>query len=895
MSIILETVKKRDGTIVDFDENKIIAAVTRAFGSPIPKKVLKRINHLIEVADFDNGHVDIERIQDIVEMALVKEGYFQVAKDYILYRDEKAKLREQKMKLLDVDSLSEVEKRYSYNALRIFKERYLLKDNEGNIVERLDDLFKRVAVASGIMEVLYDERFFDKEGNHKRPYDNNSYYSRLERMQEEIKDIDYKEINKYHSCIQWGDFIINPFHIERLFARYIELCDEHCVLESWGDIYNSLIEDKSIQQKYLKQIQKYYDLMAHKVFLPNTPTLMNAGTRLGQLSACFVIDTEDDINSLADLYKDVMLISKSGGGVGCNYSKLRPQGDIVKSTGGQSSGVISFMSIVDTITDVVKQGGKRKGANMGILNSNHPEILKFIKIKNNVSKLFENFNISINVDEDFMKAFFEDKDYELTFKGQSHGSINAKSMMNMVINNVWETGDPGMVFSKNINSNNFLAKYVGKLLDSTNPCGEQSLNPYESCTLGSINLTKFAENGKFNSEKFMATVSVCAQFLDGVLDANKYPVEKINDTTKATRRIGLGYMGLGDLMTQLGVQYNSGKGFTLSEYITALMSGVALYTSVHIANIKGSFPAYYDKGYEEFRNKLPINAIIKPEYTEELMRRLPEISDIVGNLIQIDEYYKAIPIEEMGLRNAHQTTLAPTGSLSMFADVSNGIEPVFSHGFTKKITIGDFDYVNKFLEEALRKEGIYSEQLVKKIVKDHNGRVNLPEIPQHLKDVFITAMEIHPYDHIMIQALCQRWISNSIAKTINSPNDVSPKDIEHCYVLAWASGCCGTTLYRDGSKHTQVLYNNSIEKKKSNLKTSDFTVNFIRNLDIPNEYRDELLKSCEHGDGGQPTDDSIQTNTITYCPSCGAGNSLQTNGSRCQLCKACGAGIGSCN
>ena len=347
------------------------------------------------------------------------------------------------------------------------------------------------------------------------------------------------------------------------------------------------------------------------------------------------------------------------------------------------------------------------------------------------------------------------------------------------------------------------------------------------------------------------------------------------------------------------VDNNSEKGFTVIEYLSALMTGESLNTSAHMANIKGAFPYYYKEEYRENRHKLPVNAVLNPKLMDDLEKRMSIITDIIPEnmIIDVRKFYENIPNKEYGLRNCSVTTNAPTGSLSMFTDVSSSIEPIFSHGYTKKVTIGDFNYINKFLERALQREGIKSDKLIAEIVQDNNGRLqSIKEIPEKIRNVFVTSMEIHYFDHIMAQAVAQRWISNGISKTINGPHDMTSENIEHCYVLSWALGNKGVTAYRDGSKHTQVLNNNAVDKKKSNLRASDYTVNVIKSLDnIPEEYKQELLKACNHMD---TLPDPIITETHTksvYCPSCGAANSLQSGGGRCQLCIACGTGIGSCN
>lgn len=935
----LNSVKKRNGKIVSFDESKITQAIKKAFAASsqpftdsIKHKVTNRVYSLI-VADpdcnIDSQFVDIEVIQNIVEMALIMEGYRSIARDYMLYRDEKRRDRDAKKKLLEVDELSDVEKKYSYDALVIFKERYLLKGDDGKTCERLDDLFKRVAVASGIMEVLYDEKFYDKEGKSEyAPWGSNHDIYQvdlkiiLKAMEQMNSKIDYKNLDE--PDVMWDEFSINPFHRERLIARYIELHKENKMKVSYGDILFAL-KDTEMIKKHGRRIREYYNLLANAIFLSNTPTLMNAGTKLGQLSACFTLPIGDSIEDIYKTKTDVALIFKSGGGIGINYDGLRPRGSFIKSTGGKSPGAVHFLESIDHDTGSISQGGKRRGAAMGILSAWHPDIMEFVgKKTKEIDGPLSNHNISVNFTPDFFQAYFNDSPWELTFKGENYKTVKARDLMDAIVHKAHECGDPGCVFEDNMNNNNLLMPVFQRPIKVTNPCSEISMYECDSCNLASIDMTKFVEDGQFNVLEFMRVCSLVTQFLDGVIDANKYTLPEINETSKNCRRIGLGMMGLGHMLSMLGIGYNTKEGFTMAEYLTAIMTGEALNTSAHMANVKGPFPFYNDERYEMNRGQLPVNALLNPKFFADLLIRSQDITKYFDkgiisfeSISLLQDLYGSIPYEEFGLRNCSVTTNAPTGTLSMLVNTSMGVEPDFSLGFTKKVTIGSFHYVNQHLITALRKEGLYSEDLIDKIVTKLNGKIgSLKEIPEHIRKAFITSMEIHPFDHIMMQAIIQRWITNGISKTINAPDDITPKEIEQCYILSWALGNKGITVYRDGAKNAQVLNNTSIDKIHIDARVSDFTKEQIKaNEKMSDEYKQSILERIPiYVNSTKPLKLTItNTNPVfdfhevwtelketgkserLICPNCSAFNTLQPNGSKgCQLCRACGHGIGTC-
>lgn len=746
-------------------------------------------------------------------------------------------LEKQKKELLGVNELTDVEQRYSLSALRIFHSRYLLKDRVGKTCERLDQLFKRVAVGVGIIEALYDLEFFDKDAVVKPTQQSFSIMIESDsKLSEMLKDlqyinsiIDYTDVHNPQSDqnieIYGSNFILNSYHKERLLSRYIELNNQNKMKRSFWALLDRIEFSHDFCFKYIDIIQNYYDLMANGVFLPNTPALMNCGTNLAMNAACFTLDIKDDLHDIFETYTEVADIFKAGGGIGINWSSLREEGAFVQGTGGTSSGTLSFLKQMDNVVDIVKQGGKRRGAAMAILNTNHKMINEFITLKDN--KTLENHNISICADNSFFKAFLENEKH--------------KDMFDKICENVWKTGDPGFVFLDNMNSNNLLEDVLKSKIDVTNPCSEISMYPYESCILASINLNKFVKDSKFDFARLSQVTRTVTQFLDSLIDCTKYPLDKINTMTKECRRIGVGYMGMADVLVKLGIPYNSRAGFEFIELVSRKMTLDAIYRSNELAKQRGAFPLWYSDHYP--KGKLPINHLLEMGYT-------------------FDEYH---PNFIHGLRNCSVTTVAPTGTLSMFADCSSGIEPIFSKEFTKNVTLGEFKYEDGGAES----------------------------------DVFVSAMEIHPFDHIMAQAVAQRWISNGISKTINAPSDISPKMIEHCYVLAWALGNKGTTLYRNNCKAVQVLNNVKKTSMENIQSVSEYTIQKILKLkNIPDSYKQEML-SCTTKPESTHLQNMAQDECTAkiFCENCHTDNYLQKNGrgATCFVCVACGSQLGSCS
>ncbi len=506
----------------------------------------------------------------------------------------------------------------------------------------------------------------------------------------------------------------------------------------------------------------FYDLMTSLRFMPNSPTLMNAGRPLGQLSACFVLPVEDSMEDIFDSVKNAALIHKSGGGTGFSFSRLRQSGSAVRSTGGVASGPVSFMKVFNAATEAVKQGGTRRGANMGVLRVDHPDILEFIDCKEN-NKDITNFNISVGITEDFMKAVEDQSDYDLIDPktGRAVGHLSAVRVFDMIVDHAWRNGEPGIIFLDRVNRDNVVPT-AGEI-ESTNPCGEQPLLPYESCNLGSINLTRMLRQTltgwEFDYRLLESTVDLAVHFLDNVIEANNYPLDVIAETTRSTRKIGLGVMGWADALLMLGIPYNSDEAVALADKVMGFINNVGHAASVRLAEQRGAFPLFS-----------------------------------VSTLADGDPR-----------RNATVTTIAPTGTISMIAGCSSGVEPVFAYAFIRNIMDGtEMIEVNPILMQKLKDLGIYSEALMKKIAKD--GTIaHCEEIPEDIRKVFVSAHDIRPVDHIRMQAAFQRHTDNAVSKTVNFPKEATRGEVREAYVLAYEEGCKGVTIYRDGSREEQVL------------------------------------------------------------------------------------------
>ncbi len=519
--------------------------------------------------------------------------------------------------------------------------------------------------------------------------------------------------------------------------------------------------------------KQFRDMMTNLEFLPNSPTLMNAGRPLGQLSACFVLPVGDSMEDIFTSIKNAALIHKSGGGTGFSFSRLRAKGATVNSTGGVASGPVSFMKVFNAATEAVKQGGTRRGANMGILRVDHPDILEFISCKNNTAEI-TNFNISVGITEAFMKAVENDEDYELIDPStkQVTNKLNAKTVFAAIVQSAWQTGEPGIIFLDRLNRDNAVPSQ-GEI-ESTNPCGEQPLLPYESCNLGSINLVahlkKSGERYLLDWDKLRDTIRKAVHFLDNVIEVNKYPLPEIAETTLATRKIGLGLMGFADMLLYLGIPYNSEQGVTMGNEIMEMINRIGHEASAQLAQERGAFPLF---GESIYRDGTP-------------------------------------------LRNATVTTIAPTGTLSIIANVSSGVEPVFAYAYIRNVMDNThLIETNHILQERLEAAGLYNEALMHEIV-EKGSLAHVDGIPEDIKRVFVCAHDISPIWHVKMQAAFQEHTDNAVSKTVNFPNSATKDDVEEVYWLAYKLGCKGITIYRDGSRAEQVLNIGAVKDNQGN-------------------------------------------------------------------------------
>ena len=863
-------IRKRSGSLVNFNKDKISSAIYKALeatsdadpsmADELGDGVVKK---LVEHGFSASRPPSVEDIQDLVESTLIEKGYSEIAKAYILYRHERRKLRDEKMRVLNVKTLDPVAKRVDLNCLRVLASRYLQRNNKNEINESPSQMFERVAILVGIGDMFYDTEIFSTNGNINQNIEEaESYLNKLD-------NFNYK--------FKIGEYYLNKWHFRALINHYISLAKKGQMKVGFKELLTMLAANKF--ENYGEKISEYYDMMTSQVFLPNSPTMMNAGGRLGQLSACFVLDMPDDMGKIMKSTSDAALIFKSGGGVGINYSDLRQEGDIVASTSGVASGPVSFMNIINTVTEVVKQGGKRRGANMGIIETWHPDVEKFITNKTEAGVL-ENFNISVGIWEDFWNSLVNSEDGKYTLRSPRDKSpireINARQLIDLIALSAWKSAEPGLIFFDQINKYNVFAKARGGPIRATNPCGEQSLYPYESCNLGSINLANLVKKKldgeyEFDWQGYEEIIIKSTRFLDNVIDVNLYPVTEIDIASKDSRRIGLGVMGVADLLYKLRIPYNSKQGYEFQSKLAEALTYYSMEESVALAKSRGKFPLCSKTEYPE--GKIPVSGYYEKSKEQHFFDW--------GALIA--------KIKIHGIRNVLTTTVAPTGTLSMIADCSNGMEPTFALVFEKRVTVGRFFYTNKIFEQVLKENGLHSEELLAKVADNYGSVKGIPEIPEWMQNIFVTAMDIHWADHLMAQAVWQDWIGNAIAKTINMPYDVTADDVKASYLLAHEMGLKGITVYRDGSRQKQVLHMTSENAEKTfQVEPSTFITDFV-SKHITNSYIktqvDDALKFKEPEEPPVETNVPDEVNEEALCPSC-KNNLVFVEG--CSICIECG-------
>jgi len=666
--MVISEIKKRDGRIVKFDQQKINDAIYKALVASgyETKKAENLSDDVVYILNkrFSERIPNVEDIQNIVIEVLKKKGFDKIAEEYSSYRKKKEELRELR-KTFGIDEV-----KLTVNALEVLRKRYLLKNEKGDVIETPAQMFRRVAKI--------------------------------------IAEVDKK----------YGD-----------------------------DVRKS--EDE------------FFSVMSKLEFLPNSPTLFNAGTKTNfGLSACYVLPIDDSLESIFNTVKNMALIEQSGGGVGFDFSRIRPKGDVVRTTHGMASGPVSFMNIFNIATEVMKQGGKRSGAMMGILRVDHPDILEFITAKNKGA--LTNFNLSVAITDEFMKAVKENKPYDLINPRNNNivKRLKAKYVWDSIIENAWEMGDPGVIFIDEINRSN-PTPTAGRI-EAVNPCGEVDLLPYESCNLGSIDLSKMVgKDNKIDWNKLERTVRIAIHFLDNVIDANLYTLPEIERITKANRKVGLGIMGWAELLIRLNIPYDSNGALKLAEKIMKFINENARKVSEELGLRRGSFPNF-------------------------------EKSIYFGK-------YKA-------MRNATVCSIAPTGSISIIAGCSSGIEPLFGVSFMRNVLEGTQLFeVNPLFEKITKERGLYSGKLLEEIAK--SGSIQkINEIPKNIRKIFVTALDINSEWHVKMQSSFQKYVDNAISKTVNIPENSTKNNVKKIFELAYKLRCKGITIYRYNSKPQQVLY-----------------------------------------------------------------------------------------
>ena len=638
--------------------------------------------------------------------------------------------------------------------------------------------------------------------------------------------------------------------IKVLEKRYLKRDKEGKCIEKPADMFRRVadaiaagdLKYGASQDDVKKLSDRFYNAITHRYFMPNSPTLMNAGRELGQLAACFVLPVEDSLESIFETIKNTALIHKSGGGTGFSFARLRPKNSVVRSTMGVSSGPVSFMEVFNAATEAVKQGGTRRGANMGILRVDHPDILEFIECKSDNNKL-NNFNISIAVTDKFMEAYKNGTDYDLVNpqNNQVVGRLSAKKVFDMIVDGAWRNGEPGIVFIDKMNADN-PTPLIGEI-ESTNPCGEVPLLPYEACNLGSINLGLMVKDGKVDWDLLAATTRTAIRFLDNVITVNNYPLPQISEMVQNNRKIGLGVMGWADMLMKMGISYASDEGTKLAGQIMEFIDYESKCESIELSKERGRFNNFSGSVYDG-KNFL---------YNKYKGKSAGIISD---------EQWKDLDaqIEKYGIRNATTTCIAPTGTISMIASASGGVEPLFGLVFSRLIMDGtEMLEVNPIFKDYMVEHGLYSEELMKKISKD-GSVAHVDGISDEIKHIFATAHDVSPYWHVKMQAAFQLHTDNAVSKTVNFEENATRDDIKEAYILAYENNLKGITVYRNNSRQFQPM--NLDAKKKEEPKV-------------------EIKPVVEEVKDDEPTGE-IKT---VKCPEC--GNEIQM-AEGCFICLKCG-------
>ncbi len=838
-------IRKRDGRIVPFDREKITNAFYKAIeatGSRDRILADSLSTRVVEILDEKYGAEAIpavEDVQDVVERALVENGQAKVAKVYIIYRQKRAEIRREKQRILEKEAIDEVDKVFDLNALRVLKARYLKKNEAGKLIETPKQLFTRIAVHAALPDLLYGEEVYDINKKQK-PHPKENF-----------------DPVQFQGGVTIGGYALNQYHLAALKRMYDRFNSEGAAKVSWSRFFEML--KSRFFDKNEKTITTFYSLMISRKFMPNTPAIANFGNVLGMGSACFVLGVEDSIESIMETLKQTAVVFQAGGGMGYNFAKLRPEGDYVSSTSGVASGPISFMMLFDTMTDVIKQGGIRRGANMGILNSNHPDIEKFVTAKKG-NKALRNFNISVLLMPEFWECYNQNKPYPLVNPrtGQVVREVDPRLLFDMIVYQAWESAEPGVIFFDRVNEYNPFLKHLGPIV-TTNPCGEVLLYPNESCNLGSLNVWAFAkreDNGRitYDWDGLKEAVELGSRFLDNVIDVNNFPLKAIEEMTLATRKIGLGVMGLADLLYELRLPYSSDEGRKFMEELMEFINYHSKLVSVELAKERGPLLYYNNSFYPE--GKLPFSGF----YDRKLWH--------------FDWAKVAEMIKRHGVRNGFTTVIAPTGSISMIAGCSSGIEPTYSLVFEKHVKVGSFYYIDSVFERVMTEEGLFGDDLLRDVT-DHGGSIQgISYIPEDLKRVYITAMDIRPEDHIRALAAFQRWTDSSISKTNNFPANATVEDMRASYLLAYKLGCKDVTVFRDTSIKGQVLV--SPAKKQHDAAKPQEDVSEEQAQQVPKLLTVPLVGASQ-----------AVSEQLKICPQCQTQAVFQEG---CYMCPECGWG-----